>query len=50
MWYSAQIADAIKKYGPDYGFDTELKSFEWKSSLIIGRIILKEFVPRMILY
>ena len=30
MWYSAQIADAIKKYGPDYGFDTELKSFEWK--------------------
>ena len=30
MWYSAQIADAIKKYGPDYGFNTELKSFEWK--------------------
>jgi len=30
MWYSAQIADAIKKYGSDYGFDTELKSFEWK--------------------
>lgn len=30
MWYSAQIADAINKYGSDYGFNTELKSFEWK--------------------
>ena len=30
MWYSAQIADAIHKYGPDYGFNTELKSFNWK--------------------
>lgn len=30
MWYSAQIADAIQKYGSDYGFDSELKSFNWK--------------------
>ena len=30
MWYSAQIADAIQKYGSDYGFDSELKSFDWK--------------------
>jgi glutathione reductase (NADPH) len=30
MWYSAQIADAIHKYGADYGFDIELKSFHWK--------------------
>ncbi|MEB6565914.1 MULTISPECIES: glutathione-disulfide reductase [Acinetobacter] len=29
MWYSAQIADAILKYGPDYGFNTELKSHDW---------------------
>jgi len=30
MWYSAQIADAIHRYGPDYGFNTELKSFDWQ--------------------
>ena len=30
MWYSAQIADAIQKYGSDYGFDSQLKSFDWK--------------------
>ncbi|QXA09016.1 glutathione-disulfide reductase [Acinetobacter pittii] len=30
MWYSAQIAEAIHKYGSDYGFNTELKSFNWK--------------------
>ncbi len=30
MWYSAQIADAIQKYGSDYGFNSELKSFDWK--------------------
>ena len=31
MWYSAQIADAIQKYGPDYGFNTELKSHDWNT-------------------
>ncbi|OTG83653.1 glutathione-disulfide reductase [Acinetobacter sp. ANC 4648] len=30
MWYAAQIADAINKYGTDYGFQTELKSFNWQ--------------------
>ncbi len=30
MWYSAQIADAIHKYGADYGFNIELKSFNWQ--------------------
>ena len=30
MWYSAQIADAIQKYGSDYGFNSELKSVDWK--------------------
>ena len=30
MWYSAQIADAIQKYGSDCGFNSELKSFDWK--------------------
>lgn len=36
MWYSAQIADAILKYGPDYGFETELKKHHW-SQLIHNR-------------
>lgn len=30
MWYGAQIAEAIKNYGPDYGFDTTINSFNWK--------------------
>ncbi|WOE32228.1 MULTISPECIES: glutathione-disulfide reductase [unclassified Acinetobacter] len=36
MWYSAQIADAIYKYGTDYGFNNELKSFDWQK-LICNR-------------
>lgn len=30
MWYAAQIADAIHHYGQDYGFNTDLKSFDWQ--------------------
>lgn len=30
MWYGAQIAEAIKNYGPDYGFNTEIKQFSWQ--------------------
>ncbi|WON77161.1 glutathione-disulfide reductase [Serratia sp. UGAL515B_01] len=30
MWHAAQIADAIRQYGPDYGFDTTINAFEWK--------------------
>ncbi|MFI3244955.1 MAG: glutathione-disulfide reductase [Ferrimonas sp.] len=29
MWYAAQVADAIKLYGPDYGFDTTINRFDW---------------------
>lgn len=29
MWYGAQIAEAIKHYGPDYGFDTTINQFNW---------------------
>ncbi|RKS86833.1 NADPH-glutathione reductase [Orbus hercynius] len=29
MWYGAQIAEAIKHYGPDYGFDTTVNQFSW---------------------
>ncbi|WP_392552084.1 glutathione-disulfide reductase [Orbus wheelerorum] len=30
MWYGAQIAEAIKNYGPDYGFDTTINQFSWE--------------------
>lgn len=29
MWHAAQIAEAIRLYGPDYGFDTTLNRFDW---------------------
>ena len=30
MWYGAQIAEAIHKYGPDYGFDVDVKGFDFQ--------------------
>lgn len=30
MWHAAQIAEAIHRYGPDYGFDIKEKSFRWE--------------------
>lgn len=29
MWHAAQIAEAIHQYGPDYGFDTTVNTFNW---------------------
>jgi glutathione reductase (NADPH) len=29
MWYAAHIADAIHRYGPDYGFDVTATRFDW---------------------
>jgi len=29
MWYGAQVAEAIEKYAPDYGFDVTLNQFDW---------------------
>jgi glutathione reductase (NADPH) len=29
MWFGAQVAEAIHKYGPDYGFDVTLNKFDW---------------------
>ncbi|MFM2486194.1 glutathione-disulfide reductase [Celerinatantimonas yamalensis] len=29
MWFGAQIAEAIEKYSPDYGFDATLNHFDW---------------------
>lgn len=31
MWYGAQVAEAIHKYAPDYGFDVTVNSFSWKT-------------------
>ena len=36
MWFGAQIAEAIYKYAPDYGFEVELKNFDWQT-LIASR-------------
>ena len=30
MWYGAQVAEAIVKYAPDYGFDIEVKGFDFQ--------------------
>ena len=29
MWFGAQVAEAIHKYGPDYGFDVTVNAFDW---------------------
>lgn len=31
MWYGAQVADTIKRYAGDYGFDLDLKNFDFAS-------------------
>ncbi|MCM2681066.1 glutathione-disulfide reductase [Echinimonas agarilytica] len=31
MWFGAQVAEAIHKYAPDYGFDVTLNNFDWKT-------------------
>ena len=30
MWYGSQVAEAIEKYAPDYGFDIEVKGFDFQ--------------------
>ncbi|MCX7563499.1 glutathione-disulfide reductase [Xanthomonadaceae bacterium XH05] len=36
MWHAAQIAEAVHRYGPDYGFDTTLERFDW-GTLVANR-------------
>lgn len=36
MWYAAQVAEAIKTYGPAYGFNTSINQFNWQK-LITNR-------------
>ncbi len=31
MWFGAQVAEAIHKYGPDYGFDVTVNNFNWQT-------------------
>ncbi|HBV77963.1 MULTISPECIES: glutathione-disulfide reductase [Vibrio] len=43
MWHGAQVAEAINLYSKDYGFDVEIKSFNWAKMVenrqaYIGRI------------
>ncbi|MBE4620913.1 glutathione-disulfide reductase [Vibrio navarrensis] len=36
MWHGAQIAEAMSLYAPDYGFDVDVKGFDW-SKLVESR-------------
>ncbi|GEA61304.1 glutathione-disulfide reductase [Vibrio comitans] len=36
MWHGAQVAEAINLYAEDYGFDVDLKDFQW-SKLVENR-------------
>ena len=36
MWYGAQVAEAIHRYAPEYGFDLSVNHFSW-DSLIASR-------------
>ncbi|KAA1152405.1 glutathione-disulfide reductase [Pseudoalteromonas sp. FUC4] len=36
MWHGAQVAEAINLYAPDYGFNVEVKDFDW-SKLVESR-------------
>ncbi|MFV0450550.1 MAG: glutathione-disulfide reductase [Vibrio sp.] len=43
MWHGAQVAEAMNLYAPDYGFDVDVKSFNWAKMIesrqaYIGRI------------
>jgi glutathione reductase (NADPH) len=31
MWFGAQVAEAIHRYGPDYGFDVTVNKFDWQT-------------------
>lgn len=43
MWYAAQVADAIRTYGPDYGFRVSGYEFDW-ATLVRNR---SEYIERI---
>lgn len=45
MWYGAQVAEAIHHYAADYGFDVEVKNFNWQT-LVASREAYIERVHR----
>ena len=49
MWYGAQVAEAIEKYAPDYGFDVEVKGLTFKNWSIAANNISKTFTALMII-
>ena len=49
MWYGAQVAEAIVKYAPDYGFDIEVKGLTFKNWSIAANNISKIFIALMII-
>lgn len=36
MWFGAQVAEAIHRYAPDYGFDVNVNAFSW-GTLVASR-------------
>lgn len=36
MWHTAQLAEAVNRYAPDYGFSLTVNTFNWKK-LIASR-------------
>ena len=40
MWYGAQIAEAIRDYGADYGFTSEQTKFDFATLRKIAKPIL----------
>ncbi|WP_432460310.1 glutathione-disulfide reductase [Agarivorans sp. QJM3NY_25] len=36
MWFGAQVAEAIHRYAPDYGFDLQVNQFDW-ATLVASR-------------
>jgi glutathione reductase (NADPH) len=36
MWFGAQVAEAIHRYAPDYGFDVKVNNFSW-GTLVASR-------------
>lgn len=31
MWYGAQVSDTLNRYASDYGFDVDVKQFDFKT-------------------
>ena len=43
MWFGAQVAEAIHRYAPDYGFDVSVNKFDW-ATLVKSR---EEYIKRI---